>query len=317
MAVLVGNEIMKEQKPLSTGPGEGQDQGRAGPGQWRSARIGAEAAGVRVDEAGAARPRPMMQTDIQTRNKPRGRLGRDVQNKIGQDCGPLRRRRERRRAGPLQRSCCSNTTNARTRGRANDARPVSARGDAVGSAESARLRDFVVRQCRPRRRPRAGDAAARDRQHQLVPARHQHVGLDVHHPAQSVPLGIPQAPPRGRRHRRLLCGDAQVASGAARPPRVRGIPHGAVATAARPARGADPRRRLRLLLRGSGGDLRGARSAPSRAASIARARGLPICSRSRAPTISARISRPGPSWRPAAAADANSIIICAQKNRPA
>ncbi len=30
---------------------------------------------------------------------------------------------------------------------------------------------------------------------ELVPARHQHVGLDVHDPAQPVPLGIPQAPP--------------------------------------------------------------------------------------------------------------------------
>ena len=61
--------------------------------------------------------------------------------------------------------------------------------------------------------------------------------------------------------------------------------------AARPARGADPGRRLRLLLRGSGRRSATARSAPSRAASTVRARGCPSCSRSTAPTISARTSR--------------------------
>ena len=202
------------------------------------------------------------------------------------------------------RTCCSNTTNARTRDRADDPRTVSARSDALGRAEPARLCHFAERQCRPRRRSGAGDVAARDGEYRFVPARHQHVGVAVHDPAQPVPLRVSQAPARGRGHRRQLCGYAQVASGAAWPDRVRGIPQGAVATAARPARGADPGRRVRLLLRGSRRRSAPARSAPSRAASTARARGCPSCWRSTAPTTSARTSRPAPCCRPADAADA-------------
>ena len=54
-------------------------------------------------------------------------------------------------------------------------------------------------------------------QHQFVPARHQHAGLAVHDPAQPVPLGVPQAAPRGGRRRRPLCREPEVASRADRP----------------------------------------------------------------------------------------------------
>jgi Anti-sigma factor NepR len=78
----VGKEIMKEQKPLTSGPGEGQ--GPAGPASDNGAHRGM---GQRPQVVGSAeqvplRPRPMMQTDIQTRKR-RGRLGRDVQTKLG------------------------------------------------------------------------------------------------------------------------------------------------------------------------------------------------------------------------------------------
>ena len=73
---------MKEQKPLTTGPGE--REGVVGPNQDNGAQRGM---GQRPQVAGSAeqvplRPRPMMQTDIQTRKR-RGRLGRDVQTKLG------------------------------------------------------------------------------------------------------------------------------------------------------------------------------------------------------------------------------------------
>ena len=90
--------------------------------------------------------------------------------------------------------------------------------------------------------------------------------------------------------------------------------------AARPARSADPGRRLGLLLRGGGRRFATARSAPSRAASTARARASPSCWRSTAPTISGPISRPARCCRPAAAADVGDRSACAtssQKNRPA
>ena len=53
MVAAVGNEKMKEQKPLTTGPSE--HDGPVGPirGQWRSARNGAEAASVGSAGAGA------------------------------------------------------------------------------------------------------------------------------------------------------------------------------------------------------------------------------------------------------------------------
>jgi anti-sigma factor NepR-like protein len=74
---------MKDQKPLTTGPGEGQDQG--GSAQDNGAQRGL---GQRPQVSGSAeqvplRPRPMMENDIQTRSKRRGRLGRDVQSKLG------------------------------------------------------------------------------------------------------------------------------------------------------------------------------------------------------------------------------------------
>jgi hypothetical protein len=78
----VGKEIMKEQKPLTSGPGEGQ--GPAGPASDNGAHRGM---GQRPQVVGSAeqvplRPRPMMQTDMQTRRR-KGRLGRDVQTKLG------------------------------------------------------------------------------------------------------------------------------------------------------------------------------------------------------------------------------------------
>jgi anti-sigma factor NepR-like protein len=75
-------KIMKEQKPLSTGPGEGQ--GPVGPTQDNGAHRGT---GQRPQVSGlveqvSLRPKPMMQNEIQTRKR-RGRLGRDVQVKLG------------------------------------------------------------------------------------------------------------------------------------------------------------------------------------------------------------------------------------------
>jgi hypothetical protein len=73
---------MKEQKPLTTGPSE--REGPVGPTQDNGAQRGM---GQRPQVVGSGeqvpmRPRPMMQTDIQTRKR-RGRLGRDVQTKLG------------------------------------------------------------------------------------------------------------------------------------------------------------------------------------------------------------------------------------------
>lgn len=73
---------MKEQKPLSTVPGEGQSP--VGPTEDNGAQGGV---GQRPQVSGSAeqvplRPKPMMQNEIQTRKR-RGRLGRDVQSKLG------------------------------------------------------------------------------------------------------------------------------------------------------------------------------------------------------------------------------------------
>ena len=73
---------MKEHKPLTTGPGE--SQGAAGSTSDNGAQRGM---GQRPQVVGSAeqvplRPRPMMQTDMQTRRR-KGRLGRDVQTKLG------------------------------------------------------------------------------------------------------------------------------------------------------------------------------------------------------------------------------------------
>ena len=75
---------MKEQKPLSTG-GSGEGQDPAGSTQDNGAH---REMGQRRQVSGSAeqvplRQQPMMQNDIQTRNKRRGRLGRDVQTKLG------------------------------------------------------------------------------------------------------------------------------------------------------------------------------------------------------------------------------------------
>ena len=128
---------------------------------------------------------------------------------------------------------------------------------ARGRPEPARLRDLAQRAGRPRRRPRPGHAAAGALQHRPLRARHEPQRLAVHDPAQPVPLRVPQAPPRGRgsgrrpmparlkvqpeQGARLDFEDFRAALGAA---------------AGRPARGAAPRRRLGLLLRGGGEDLR-------------------------------------------------------------
>jgi hypothetical protein len=72
---------MKEQKPLTSGPREGQ--GPVGPAQDNGAHRGMEhqrASGSA--EEGPLRQKPMMQNEIQTRKR-RGRLGRDVQSKLG------------------------------------------------------------------------------------------------------------------------------------------------------------------------------------------------------------------------------------------
>ena len=73
---------MKEYKPLTTGPGEGQRP--VGPTEDNGAH---RETGQRPQVSGSAeqvpmRPKPMMQNEIQTRKR-RGRLGRDVQTKLG------------------------------------------------------------------------------------------------------------------------------------------------------------------------------------------------------------------------------------------
>lgn len=75
---------MKEQKPLTASPGPGDGQDATGPGSDNGARPGT---GQRAQAAGSVgqvplRPRPMMQAGMQTRKRP-GRLGRDVQIKLG------------------------------------------------------------------------------------------------------------------------------------------------------------------------------------------------------------------------------------------
>src|SRR5207248_1172524 len=45
----------------------------------------------------------------------------------------------------------------------------------------------------------------------------EHVGMAVHNPSQPVSLRVPQAAARSGRHRRRLCRDTEVASGAAKP----------------------------------------------------------------------------------------------------
>jgi anti-sigma factor NepR-like protein len=72
---------MKEPKPLTTGPSE--REGPVGPTQDNGAQRGmGRPQVVGSVEQGPLRPRPMMQTDMQTRKR-RGRLGRDVQTKLG------------------------------------------------------------------------------------------------------------------------------------------------------------------------------------------------------------------------------------------
>jgi Anti-sigma factor NepR len=72
-------KIMKEPKPVTTGPGESQRP--VGPTEDNGAHRGM---GQRPQVSGSAelRPKPMMQNEIQTRKR-RGRLGRDVQTKLG------------------------------------------------------------------------------------------------------------------------------------------------------------------------------------------------------------------------------------------
>ena len=75
-----------------------------------------------------------------------------------------------------------------------------------------------------------------------------HVGsrlerIDVHHPSQPVS----QAASRGRRHRRRLCGESELASGTIQPCGIRGISRGACKAAVRLARGPASRRRAGLL----------------------------------------------------------------------
>src|SRR4029078_1354582 len=72
----------------------------------------------------------------------------------------------------------------------------SSRNPGLGAGTS-RLRHIAMWQRRSRRRPRAGSFAARPRQHSLIPARHQHVGLAFHNSPQSFSLRVSQAPPRG------------------------------------------------------------------------------------------------------------------------
>jgi hypothetical protein len=73
---------MKEQKPLTTGPSE--REGPVGPTQDNGAqRVTVQRPQiVGSGEQVPMRPRPMMQTDTQTRKRS-GRLGRDVQTKLG------------------------------------------------------------------------------------------------------------------------------------------------------------------------------------------------------------------------------------------
>jgi hypothetical protein len=73
---------MKEHKPLSTGPGDGQRPAGPTEDNGAQARMGQRPQGSGSAEQVPLRPKPMMQNEIQTRKR-RGRLGRDVQTKLG------------------------------------------------------------------------------------------------------------------------------------------------------------------------------------------------------------------------------------------
>jgi hypothetical protein len=77
---------MKEHKPLSTGPDTGPGESQRPVGSTED-NNGARGMGQRPQVSGSAeqvplRPKPMMQNEIQSRKR-RGRLGRDVQTKLG------------------------------------------------------------------------------------------------------------------------------------------------------------------------------------------------------------------------------------------
>ena len=74
---------MKENKPLTTGPGESQDAAGSTSDNGAQRGMGQRPQVVGSAEQVPLRPRPMMQNDLQTRSKRRGRLGRDVQTKLG------------------------------------------------------------------------------------------------------------------------------------------------------------------------------------------------------------------------------------------
>ena len=78
----VGKEIMKEPKPLSTGSGDGQRPVVPTEDNGAQRGMGQRPQGSGSAEQVALRPKPMMQNEIQTRKR-RGRLGRDVQTKLG------------------------------------------------------------------------------------------------------------------------------------------------------------------------------------------------------------------------------------------
>ena len=117
---------------------------------------------------------------------------------------------------------------------------------------------------------------------------HEPQRLAVHDPAQPLPLGVPQAPARGRGPGRVLCGAPDGPARAGLPARFRGFPRRARTSARRPARGAAARRRLGLLLRGGGANLRLRRrhhQEPRQPRALAPRRS---CSRSRTSRISGR-----------------------------
>jgi hypothetical protein len=73
-------KIMKEPKPLNPGPGEGQRP--VGPTEDNGAQRGGGQGPQQMSGSAEPRPKPMMQNEVQTRKR-RGRLGRDVQTKLG------------------------------------------------------------------------------------------------------------------------------------------------------------------------------------------------------------------------------------------
>src|SRR4029078_818980 len=94
-------------------------------------------------------------------------------------------RRHRRRGKARQvtlpsRIVCSRLRLLTTRDLTHDDATIGARCDARSRSEPARIRNLLVRQCRPCRRSRTGNVSAGHGEYRLVPTRDEHVGMALH-----------------------------------------------------------------------------------------------------------------------------------------